>query len=482
MICIPIAADTNAAMMRLLEEAAREPAELFELRLDSLEEEPDVEALVKASFRPVIATCRSVAEGGAFAGGATERRRILSRAAAAGAAYLDAEAADLESLADRNGAILIVSMHDFNSTPDDLRDRVLKMADLPADWVKFAVMANKPSDNIRVFEALRDCPKPAIGIAMGDMGLPSRILGGRFGSRVTFGSLDKGKESAPGQLTANVLAKYYRVNAISEKTAIYGLLGNPVSQSPGYILHNQAYIDSGMDAVYVPFLAEDARDFLNTMPSALGIRGLSVTIPHKHAALAWADAASEEARRIGAANTLIRRESDWLAENTDCLAISQSIWEMALTAGVELEGAAALVLGAGGTSRAAGVALAGFGCAVSVSARNPEKARRLAAEMGWNDVPWESVAGGEWRVVANTTPVGMVPNVGETPFPASGWRKGMIAFDAVHNPRVTRFLREAEEAGAQTVGGDAMFNRQAMGQFLLWTGQEAPDSMKKAVL
>ncbi len=471
MICIPLSAATNADMAELLRRAGKEPADAHELRLDSLREPPNVEELVAASSRPVVATCRSRREGGAFEGADADRRDILLRAARAGAAYLDAEAMDVPLLKDRGSAVLIASLHDFRETPADLDAKVRDLASLPADWVKFATAANSPADNLRVFSAIRRCPKPCIGLAMGEVGLMSRILGLSFGSRLTYGSLEAGRESAPGQPTSRDLADLYQVKRIGEETEIYGLLANPVAQSKGYILHNRAFAELQVDAVYIPFLSRKAAEFLDFIPDALNVRGLSVSIPHKQAALAWAKQASESARRIGAANTLTLTGAGWRADNTDCQAVFESIKAGAGEAGLKLIGAPALVLGSGGTARAVGVALTLLGCRVSVTARDASKGCRLTEEMGWEYVSWSDAIGGAWTLIANTTPVGMYPNVDETPFPDHAWRPGMLAFDAVANPAETRFLREAAAAGAATVNGEEMFVRQAEGQLRLWTGR-----------
>lgn len=269
MICIPICGETNAAMLEAMNQAHAEPAALHEIRFDSLREAPDVDRLVKSSSRPVIATCRSVKEGGGFAGSHGERRNILRSAVLAGAAYVDGETDDLDYLdfiGDSGASIRIASMHDFAGTPDNLLDQIHGLADLPAaDWVKFAVTAERFSDNVRVFSALEACPKPAIGLAMGDRGLPSRILGGKFGSRVTFGSLRRGDESAPGQPTARELAEIYRVDSISGKTALFGLAAFKEPGSCRYDFNNEAFIAAGIDAICIPCLTSELHDFLDML-------------------------------------------------------------------------------------------------------------------------------------------------------------------------------------------------------------------------
>lgn len=315
MICIPIGAETNEAMLALVARADKEPADLYEYRFDLMEEKPEVERLLAAAGRPVIATCRSLAEGGGFRGGVAERRSILRRAGLAGAAYIDCEADDAASLEDRGGAVRIVSMHDFDETPADLDRRVSALTAGPAEWVKFAVTARRHTDNLKVFAVLAACPKPAIAVAMGEMGAATRILGLRFGSRVAFGSLEPGLESAPGQTTARDLADLYRVRRIGAATEIHGHLGHPDRPADDHVVQNRAFADAGMDAVCVPFPARDAAEFLQSMPDGLGLRRLTVDPRHAAAALTWAGDATPEARRAGGATVLVNVDGGWLADS-----------------------------------------------------------------------------------------------------------------------------------------------------------------------
>lgn len=480
MICIPIMAATNAEMRAQLA-AAAEPADLYELRLDRLEEEADIHGLAAAADRPLVATCRSQGQGGYFHGSREQRRDVLQRAIDAGVRYVDAEEDVIEGLRRRHGVVVMASWHDFSATPESLSRIVRRLEALPCDWVKFAVMAKNPADNLTVLEALASGRKPAVGIAMGEIGLPSRILAPAHGSRITFGSLSEGFESAPGQPTARDLAGVYRVRHVDRSTALFGLLGCPVGQSLGYRLHNAGFIRHGLDAVYIPFQAPEAEGFLGTLPERLGLRGLSVTMPHKRRAFAWATDAADRARTLASANTLSRRNGGWLADNTDVSGAAGAVEAKAREIGLSLSGESALVLGSGGTAGSVGMALSTLGCRISVAGRSRDRTYALARGMGWHAVPWEERGNGRWRVVANATSVGMVPAEGATPFPSGSWERGMLAFDAVYRPRVTRFLREASEAGAWTVDGLAMFCRQAAGQFESWTGLPLPEECARAV-
>ncbi|MCD7897819.1 MAG: type I 3-dehydroquinate dehydratase [Planctomycetaceae bacterium] len=477
MICIPLFATTNQGMLDQLRHAETEPVDVHELRLDSLKEPPDLPGLIAASTRPVVATCRSLADRGGFAGSDEERRAILMMAGKSGAAYIDAELKDVPFLAGKIGdAVLIGSHHDFYGTPDNLSERVREMATMPCDWVKMVVTYRKPLDNIRVLEAIRSCRKPVIAIAMGEGGIMTRILGPAYGSRFTYGEPERGFEAAPGKPTARDLALVYRVADLTPETPVFGLLGNPVAHSRSFRIHNRAFSQLGIDGVFIPFLAASAEDFLNTVPNAINLHGLSVTMPHKMAAARWADICSENASRLGAANTLTLTEKGWRANSTDLPAIFETIKAATFDNGINLTGGSALVLGAGGTSRAAALALTLLGCRVTISAIDSDSAWRAASVDGmeWDVEDWNDALHANWDIVANTTPVGMYPNVGESPFPASNWRDGMLAFDVVHNPQETQFLKDAAAAGAIVVDGVQIFLRQIADQFRHWTGEELP--------
>ncbi len=317
-ICIPLGAATNRLMLDLISRAASEPADLYEYRFDYLEEAPDLPRLLAAAAsRPILATCRSVKEGGRHRGSSGERQDILRRAARSGAAYLDCEAGDLASLADCGACIRIVSIHDFAATPPDLERRLQDLSATGADWVKFAVTARHHADNLAVFRALGNCQKPAIGIAMGETGLVSRLLGGRFGSQITFASLADGHASAPGQITARELVDVYRLANLDRQTVLHGYLGHPDVTSSRHMVKNRAYALANENAVCLPFYARDPLDVLGLMPAALELETFLVEPVHAAAALAWAEQATPAASAKGGAEVLLRKDGYWLA---DCLA------------------------------------------------------------------------------------------------------------------------------------------------------------------
>jgi len=241
-------------------------------------------------------------------------------------------------------------------------------------------------------------------------------------------------------------------------------------------MHNAAFAALGIDARYLAF---DVRpDGLRTAIAglrALGARQVAISIPHKQAAMAWADQLDETARKIGAINTLTRQRDEWIGGNTDWIGGVR-----ALERARSLDGARAVVLGAGGTARALVFGLLRRGAEVTVLNRTTESAVRLADELGAASAgPLSQLAGTPHDVLVNTTSVGLRSD--ESPVDAASISAAAVGMDAVYDPPQTRLLRDAEARGALTVAGKWMLVYQAAEQFRLWTGTEAPvDTMAAA--
>lgn len=481
-ICAPIVARTMQDAAEQLQAAQARGADLAEWRIDMLRETPDVAGFLAASPLPLVCTCRAEREGGQYAGDEAERLGLLQQCIDAGAAYVDVEADAITHIRPGAQTRLIASRHDFDRTPEDLPAMMAQLAALPCDIIKLATMATDLSDNMRLFAAMQKSPKPVIGLCMGELGEMSRILGPRFGSLFTFGALESGQESAPGQFTVRELRELYRVPSLTESTALYGVLGNPIAHSLSPEIHNAAFASLGMDAVYLRFRVHDFDRFLREVAQPLGLQGVSVTIPHKASALAAADEVEPAAERIGAVNTLTRTEGGWHGDNTDCAAALGAIHNAAGRAGLEMKDARALLLGAGGTSRAIGVGLIEAGCKLTLANRTRSRAEALAAELGAGVIDLADAAGSPYDIVANTTSVGMHPKVDASAVEASVFRPGMVVFDAVYNPRETKLLRLAREAGAEIADGVEMFVGQAVRQFERWTRTDAPVEVMERVV
>jgi 3-dehydroquinate dehydratase/shikimate dehydrogenase len=468
-----VKAPTTVELRQQRDEVA--DADLIELRLDSVSD-PNAAGALAGRDRPVIVTCRPTWEGGQFAGSEEERKRLLADALALGAEYVDLEwrAGFDDLIAQRAGRGIVLSSHDFEGVPGDLPARLHAMRSTGAEVVKLAAKTHTLSDCVPLLDIGAQAGRHGglVLIGMGEHGLATRVLASRFRSMWTYA----GRLREIGQLDASTLLKDFHFRSLGESTDVYGLVAGSVAHSVSTAMHNAAFRAARRDAVYLPFPAASADDFL-TFGRAIGIKGASVTIPYKVALFERVDEVYAVARRIGAINTIrVGDDGRWVGGNTDASGFLHPLQER-----VPLSGLRASVLGAGGAARAVAVALASSGCSVCIHARDRERADRIAmltsAQVGaWPPPP------GSWDLLVNGTPIGMYPRIDETPMPAEQLT-GRYVYDLVYNPTVTRLLREAAAAGCQTIGGLDMLVAQAHEQYQWWTGDRAPAGvMREAAL
>ena len=482
MICIPI---VGPSMSKAQEQIgfALAIADILELRLDLIES-AKINTLLASSTLPVIVTNRSKHDGGQFKGSDEVRVQSLRDALKAGANYVDIEVSTPREylqpfLEESDPAKIIISYHDFSHTPEDFNPLYENMCEMPGEIIKIVTYARDLTDNLKMFELLKRAKnekQKLIGLCMGDLGEISRILSPLFGGFLTFGSLEKGQESAPGQIPAKTLKDIYRVNAECSDFKIYGVIGNPVSKSLGYLVHNRAFQEKGFPDIYVSFLVDNVEKFFNSFKDFFS--GLSVTMPVKEQIMPLLGRVDETAKKIGAVNTVVKEGTDWVGYNTDCSgAIS------ALEACTSLQGKNVLILGSGGTAKAIGYGVKEKGGKLTVTYnKNKERGESLAKELDCELAHARDVGTRAIDVLINCSPVGMSPNVTESPFLARDFKEGMVVFDSVYNPLETRFLREAKSAGCTVIPGYELFINQAARQFELWTGQPAPIDILREVL
>ncbi len=499
--------------------AAEGGADLVEYRIDRFADDlPAVSALVERSPLPCIVTCRPTWEGGEFDGDEEQRLAAFEAAAAHQPAYLDVELAAYQSspafrdrikrLVDHPGQAgrtttgLILSSHDFDRRPVDLFQRVEAMVSSSACRVmKLAWTARSLRDNLQAFELIDAQHKPTVAICMGQFGLPSRVLSRKFGALLTFAGLDDRTLTAPGQVGVQTMKDLYRWDRINAETKVLGVIGWPVGHSLSPAIHNRGFEAIDYDAVYLPMpIPPEYEHFKATVGAwldepRLDFEGASVTIPHKQHLLRFVEERGGRieplAQQIGAANTLKRqRDGSLYASNTDYAAAIESVCVGLGIARAALADKRVAVIGAGGAARAIVAGLADAGATVVVYNRTARKAEELAEAFGGGAgkvvaAPLEKLPKSCCEVYVNCTPVGMHPNVEQSPIedPPACWGPETLVFDTIYNPRETRLLRQAKEAGCRTVGGVEMFVRQAAVQFQTWTEQEAPiDAFREAMM
>ena len=264
---------------------------------------------------------------------------------------------------------------------------------------------------------------------------------------------------------------------IDSRTALYVVLGDPVAHSLSPVMHNAAFDLTGCNAVYVALRVTDPAGAVAAIRT-LSIAGASVTIPHKTTVIDYLDQLDPAAETIGAVNTIVNQDGILIGYNTDGSGAVR-----ALTEKTSLKRKCVTVIGAGGAARAIGYAVAEQGARVTIANRSTMPGQALSRELQVGFIPLKEFTGDSCDVLINTTPVGMHPDIDDTPIDDSVLRSDMVVMDAVYNPLVTRLLQSAGRTGCVTVSGADMFVYQGAAQFELWTEKPAPvNVMRMAVL
>lgn len=486
MICVSLGRVRHKELITTHRALADAGAPLVELRIDWLRYPPDLGRVIKSRPTPTIVTCRRPADGGRWRGNEDDRMMLLRQAIVAGVDYVDIEC-DIAMKVPRYGTTKrIVSYHNFEETPDDLEDLHAELCKLNADIVKIVTMANVPEDNVRLLKLIEDATVPTIAFCMGEIGVPSRILCGKYGAPFTYATFSKERVLAPGQLSFEEMRDLYRFDQINEDTQVFGVMGDPIAQSWSPLIHNTAFRDQGINAVYIPFrvppehLSDTLREF-----EWLDVRGYSVTIPHKEDVAKMVPSSDATVRDSGAANTLYKNESGrWCTTNTDyeaALTVLRDGVARGDTAG-SLEGKRVLILGAGGVAKAIALGLTRAGAALTVTNRTKDRGKALAEQLDCQFVGWENRGSVFADILVNCTPIGMFPEVEHTPFPQHWLRDGMLVFDTIYNPENTLLLKEAKEHFCTAASGLEMFVRQAAAQYECFIRQPAPIELMRETL
>jgi 3-dehydroquinate dehydratase/shikimate dehydrogenase len=483
-ICAVVAARTAANMAVQVRTALRETTTI-ELRLDWLRSDAERSRLLRWLKRnkrrgtTFLATCRRRHGGGQFAGDASDELRWLGQAREAGCQWCDLEIETFRELPRKSVRDLglpprvLLSAHDFRRTPP-IQGLVNSLARLDADAIKIAANAKTIGDSLQLLRAARRS-RTIITVPMGEMGLPARILALREGSALAYAPV--GEATAPGQASLLDMKHLYRSDKLTRRTGIYGVIGDPIGHSLSPLLHNTGFIARKVDAVYLPFLVHELRDFLRVIRE-LGIRGFSVTLPHKQSILRHLGDCEPLAAEIGAVNTVVvRRDRSLYGCNTDYVGVLRALQKK-----LPLSGSRVLIFGAGGSARAAAFALARAGAVVGICARRERAAKELARAVGGETVPRRALRTEFFDAILNGTPVGMHPQTMISPL-APRELNCRIVMDLIYRPQRTQLLRIAAQKGIATVSGVEMFLAQGIAQWEIWTEQRAPEApMRAAVL
>jgi len=481
-LCVAIQGSSPAELMDRAEEATKH-FKFIELRLDYLPKPANAISYLKQFMNEhrdvtAIATCRRKAHGGGFDGPLAAELEILTKAAQAGCQIIDLEVESAEecksaqlSKLRTSGAALLISFHDFTRTKG-LEQAADRIEAFKPDFVKVVSTARSLADNMAVLRLIEDrsLASHVVGIAMGEEGLVSRVLGPRAGAAFTFASYSDGTETAPGQVKAETLRDVYRLEHLDQATRVFGVAGNPIAHSLSPLLHNAAFRREVVNAVLLPLKAKSIQDLL-TLAIELPLAGCAITMPLKTEVLPHLANMDPLTSRIGACNTLrMGADGKLYGFNTDVAGVIRPLERR-----LRLNGARVAVLGAGGAARAAVFGLVEQGAEVMVVNRTHEHAVALARQAKAKSLKHELLAKQHFDVLINATPCGMAGTKQALPIAENELNAGLV-FDMVYNPLETPLLKLAKSRGIHVISGLEMFVQQGARQFEIWTGKPAPES------
>jgi 3-dehydroquinate dehydratase/shikimate dehydrogenase len=387
----------------------------------------------------------------------------------------------------------ILSFHDFEGISDDLGSILEAMSRSFCSAIKVAVVAEDATDSLAVWKLLalaEEKGKKVIPIAMGEAGKWTRILGTAHGAEMTYASLEAGRETAAGQITARDMSETYRVKSLTRETKVYGIIGDPVIHSLSPYFQNAAFSALNIDSVYVPFAVRDLDGFMTRMvlPRSreveLNFAGFSVTMPHKHNIMRYLDAIDPVAEKIGVVNTVRISNGKLTGSNTDA---DGFILPLKKRCG-DLTDARVAVFGAGGAAIAAIFALRSEGARPVIFGRDVKRVNAIGEQFGVPSEPMYDDRGRTgpltgFEIMVNATPLGMPGSLDNISLFSAEQLSGVkFVYDLVTRADDTPLIREAKKAGASTIEGFEMLIGQGVRQFEIWTGRIAPAEIMEAAL
>jgi 3-dehydroquinate dehydratase/shikimate dehydrogenase len=485
-LCVALQGRTPAEILGRAE-AALTDCHFFEFRLDTLPKPAAALPRLKdflSGRRDVtaIATCRRKENGGSFTGSLTAELEVLLKAAECGCHIIDLEVESAEEIRPAQlarfraglraaGAALLISFHDFTRTKN-LDQAANRIEAFQPDFMKVVSTARSLSDSLAILHLIeeRSLSTHVVGIAMGEEGLISRVLGPRAGAAFTFASPDADLATAPGQVSARAMLDLYRLDQLDQATRIFGVAGNPIAHSLSPHMHNAAFRREVVNAIMLPLKVRILEDLL-TVARDLPLAGVAVTMPLKQEVLPHLANMDPLTARIGACNTLrTGADGKLYGFNTDVAGVIRPLEKR-----MKIQGARIVVLGAGGAARAAVFGLVDQGAEVYVVNRTHENAVTLARKAKAKSLKQELLAKTRFDALINTTPCGMTGVKQALPIKESELNAGLV-FDMVYNPLETPLIKLARSRGIHVIGGLEMFVQQGARQFEIWTGKPAPEA------
>ena len=492
LICMTLTGKTLEEDLKLVKKYEKY-IDLVELRVDHLNEDEQLYArrFPAMIFQPCILTIRRDVDGGLYTGSEFARTNLFGRALAfanpdkaKNFAYVDFEEdfniPSIQDAAMAFGVRIIRSYHNMTGPVLNLRERCETMRKTGYEIPKIAFKPNSLSDVLNLFkEGSAMTQYDHILCAMGPEGFPSRVLASYTNSFLTYVSPKEIIENTKtiGHIDPIIMNELYHFRSINKDTSLYGITGWPLTKTSSPEIHNNGYKKHGMNAVYLPIRSPLVSDTLNFCEN-VGVKGLSVTIPHKESVLYYLNEQSPEVTQIGACNTIVRKNNKWLGYNTDAPGFRRALEEF--LGPVKIKHKKVAVIGAGGAARAVVYTLKQMGAKVCIFNRTIENAAQLAEKYGFSYCQLDTHCAAKLdeysTLIVQTTSVGMnsdgLSSKESDPIYFYDFRGNEMVFDLIYVPEITPVMKRAALAGCPTCNGYKMLEYQAYEQFKLFTGKD----------
>ncbi|MCQ2572967.1 MAG: type I 3-dehydroquinate dehydratase [Treponema sp.] len=496
LICMTLTGRTLAEDAELAKKYEKK-IDMVELRVDCLDEDEQlyIRRFPSMVSMPCILTIRRDVDGGKFIGSEFSRTTLFGKALAFSQsdksknfAYVDFEddfqVSGIQDAAMAFGIRIIRSYHNMTEPVTNLQERAKSMMKTGFEIPKIAFMPKTLNDVTNMFKEGQEMKQDHIFVAMGSLGLPSRILSAQSNSYLSFVSPEETIQNLSniGHMTPNMLNDLYRFRTIDSNTNIYGIIGWPLVKTLSPEIHNQGYITHGMNAVYVPVRSPQVPEALSFC-NQVGIKGLSVTVPHKEDVMFYLSDISPEAKTIGAVNTIVKDpvKNTWSGFNTDAYGFQRSLEEFLETTKLKKQKVA--IIGAGGAAKAIAYVIKQMGGKACIFNRTLSSAKSLAEKYGFEYSDLSPSCIDKLNIysglIIQTTSVGMNSNgistVETDPIHFYNFKGTEKVYDLIYTPAVTPVMRRAEQAGCKTCNGLKMLQYQGYMQFKIFTGEDYED-------
>lgn len=494
-ICLTLTGKTLAENLATLNKY-RSFIDLVELRADFLEsdERLRVREFPRLAGLPCILTLRRRVDGGEFIEGEAARTILFARALSfadedksKNFEYVDFEEdfriPSLQDAALAFGTKIIRSVHYMAEPVKNIASRLEQLRTTGYEIPKIAFMPQSLDDVSALFsEAAKLKSNNHILVAMGPLGVPSRILAAKLKNYLTYTSAIETAENTAklSHLDPLVLHNTYQFKKLNEETELFGITGWPLSKTASPKLHNEGYVRHGINAVYIPIRAQKI-DEVFTFAKTVGVKGFSVTIPYKELVMDKLVAVEEKAADIGACNTVVLKDDGWHGFNTDASGFMKALLEF--TGTKNLAHKKISIIGAGGAARAVAYVVKKLKGKACVFNRTISKAKSLASLYGFSyallNFDSISILKKHSDIIIQTTSKGMncqpPSNDENDPLYFYDFMGTEMVFDIVYTPEVTPIMARAAEAGCRVCNGYGMLKYQGYDQFELFTGKSYTD-------